>query len=156
MSATKLVIGAGERRLKGFVHHDVQPLEGIDIVCEFWDLPKHVEVGSCEEIHMTHVLEHFPMAKTHDVLVTIRMMLKEGGRLYIEVPNFYWHAEQILRNPLDKQIVEYAFGGQLNEWDFHFNGFTPDILAVDLLEAGLEVTELRPHSSIECWSRRAV
>lgn len=152
----RLVIGAGERRVEGFTHHDVQDLPGIDICCDFWDLPKHVERESCDEIHMTHVLEHFPMKKTHEVLTTIRDMLKIGGKLYIEVPNFYWHAEQILINPFDKQIVEYAFGGQLNEWDFHYNGFTPDILALDLLEAGLAVTDLRPNSSIECWSERKV
>lgn len=150
----KLVIGSGTRRVEGFIHHDILPLEGIDIQCEFFDLPKHVEKGSCEEIHMTHVLEHFPMAKTAGVLKLIKSLLKRGGKLYIEVPNFYWHAVNIIENPLNRQMVEYAFGGQLNEWDFHYNGFTPEILYQDLIRAGFEVLELSPNSSIECWVKK--
>lgn len=150
----KLVIGAGNRRVDGFKHHDVQDLEGIDICCEFWDLSKYVQEGECEEIHMTHVLEHFPFAKTHEVLGTINRLLKEGGKLYIEVPNFYWHALGILSNPLNRQMVEYAFGGQLNEWDFHYTGFTPEILHEDLDLAGFKVDELLGNSSIECWSHK--
>jgi hypothetical protein len=105
-----------------------------------------------DEIHMTHVLEHFPMAKVQDVLLLVKSLLASTGRLYLEVPNFYWHALGILSNPRDRQMVEYAFGGQLNEWDFHYNGFTPEILRDDLEAAGFIVDELHPNSSIECWS----
>lgn len=94
------------------------------------------------------------MAKTHDVLRAVHDMLVPGGRLYIEVPNFEWHAEQIILDPRNRKAVEYAFGGQLNEWDFHYNGFTPDILVEDLIMAGLQVTEIHPNSSIECWAKR--
>lgn len=148
----RLVIGAGERRVDGFTHHDVQDLPGIDIVCEFYDLPKQVKEGSCEEIHMTHVLEHFPMKDVQKVLGIIFTMLQPGGKFYVEVPNFYWHALGILSNPLNRQMVEYAFGGQLNEWDFHYNGFTPEILHEDLSLAGFEVAELHPNSSLEGWA----
>jgi hypothetical protein len=151
---TKLVIGAGDRRVEGFSHHDVQPLDGIDIVCEFWDLPKHVKKGSCEEIHMTHVLEHFPMKDTQKVLLLVKSLLKKGGKLYLEVPNFYWHALGILSNPLNRQMIEYAFGGQLNEWDFHYNGFTPEILHEDLQLAGFTVDILNPNSSLEAWATK--
>lgn len=150
----RLIVGAGERHLRGFVHHDVQPLEGIDIVCEFFDLPNHVEAGSCEEIHMTHVLEHFPMAKVNEVLQLIHGLLSSGGKLYIEVPNFEWHCEQIVIDPSNRKIVEYAFGGQLNEWDFHYNGFTPTILREDLEDARFIVDNLAPNSSIECWAHK--
>lgn len=145
-----LVIGAGERRVEGAIHHDVMALPGIDIVCDLFDLPKHTKV-KYDEIHMTHVLEHFPFSKTQDVLKILYDLLKTGGKVYIEVPNFYWHSLGILSNPLDRRMVEYAFGGQLNEWDFHYNGFTPEILREDLILAGFKVDELRPNSSIECW-----
>lgn len=148
----RLVIGAGERRVDGFIHHDVQKIAGIDICCDFWDLPKHVEAGSCEEIHMTHVLEHFPFGETYAVLVALNELLQEGGKLYIEVPNFYWHAQQITADPRNRRVVEYAFGGQLNKWDFHYNGFTPQILREDLETAGFRIIELKPNSSIECWT----
>lgn len=150
----RLVLGAGERRVDGFKHHDVQALDGIDYVCDFFDLPKQVKKGSCEEIHITHVLEHFPMKKIDEVLKIIYDMLAVGGKLYIEVPNFYWHALKILENPRSRQIVEYAFGGQLNEWDFHYNGFTPEILWEDLTNAGFKIEQLIPNSSIELWAKK--
>jgi len=149
-----LVIGAGERRIEGAVHHDVQKLKGIDIVCDFWKLPQHVMKGSQEEIHMTHFLEHFPIAKTQDALLLVKDLMCKGGKLYIEVPNFYWHALKIIENPLDRQIIEYAYGGQHNKWDYHYNGFTPELLHEDLSLAGFTVDELRPLSSIECWASK--
>lgn len=148
----KLVIGAGERRVDGALHHDVQPLEGIDIVCDFFDLREHVDVGQFDEIHMTHVLEHFPIAEIDSVLQIVHSLLKMGGRLYIEVPNFKWHAEMILKDPLDEQIIEYAYGGQLNEWDFHYIGFTPELLRKYLEFNDFKIDGLDPNSSIECWA----
>jgi hypothetical protein len=148
----QLIIGAGKRLKDGWTHHDVQDLPGIDIVCQFWDLPKHVEAGSCSNIEMTHVLEHFPMAETHKVLSLVYDLLEPGGELYLEVPNFEWHAREIISNPLNRQIVEYAFGGQHNEWDFHYNGFTPQILVEDLAQANFDVKDIHPDSSIEAWA----
>jgi predicted SAM-dependent methyltransferase len=148
----RLVIGAGERRVKGAKHHDIQPFEGIDYVCDFKELPKHVEAESFDEIYMTHFLEHFPIAETDEVLQIVRSLLKMGGRLYIEVPNFKWHALMILKDPLDEQIVEYAYGGQLNEWDFHYTGFTPELLRKYLEFNDFKIDGLDPNSSIECWS----
>lgn len=154
MQGTKLIIGAGTRTLPDFMTHDVQDLPNIDIVCDFWELPKHVDAESFEEIHMTHVLEHFPMKDVQKVLGLVRGLLKKGGKYYIEVPNFEWHAQEIVKNPLSRQVVEYAFGGQLNEWDFHYVGFTPDILIDDLITAGFRVDDIRPNTSIECWASK--
>lgn len=150
----KLIICAGERLEPGYTTHDIQDLPNIDIKCDFWELPQHVEAGSCEEIHFTHALEHFPMSRTYEALKLIWVLLQDGGKLYLEVPNFKWHAEMILADPRDRQIVEYAFGGQLNEWDYHYNGFTPEILEEDLEMAGFVVDSLAPNSSIEVWARK--
>lgn len=151
-----LVIGAGKRRVQGALHHDVQPYDGIDIVCDFWDLDRKVEKGSCDEIHATHFLEHIPMAETTAALVFINLLLKKGGKLYIEVPNFAWHGEEIVKNPRNRQIVEYAYGGQKDQWDYHYNGFTPEILEEDLMACGYKVTGLEPNSSIEAWAEKNV
>lgn len=152
----RLIIGAGDRQKSGWTHHDIQPLAGISICCDFWELPKHVEPASCSEIEMTHVLEHFPLKDAQKALELVGWLLKPGGELYIEVPNFQWHAEEILKDPLNRQIVEYAYGGQLNPFDYHYNGFTPDILAQDLINAGFTVEGLEPNSSIECHARKNI
>jgi len=136
------------------MHHDIQDLPGIEVVCDFWELPKVYSqinlLGKLEEIQMTHVLEHFPMKKVPDVLAILYDLLKKGGKVYIEVPNFYWHAYEILQDPYNRQIIEYAYGGQRNEFDYHYNGFTPNILHEDLETAGFKILLLVPNSSIEC------
>lgn len=100
---------------------------------------------------MTHVLEHFPMKRTREALELVYSLLKDGGRFYIEVPNFKWHAEMILKNPRDRQIITYAFGGQLDEYDFHYMGFTPEILEEDLIATLFSIESLVPNSTIEAW-----
>lgn len=146
----RLIIGAGERLKDGWVHHDIQKNDGIQIVCDFWELPIYVKNESCEEIEITHVLEHFPLKDTKASFDLLYKMLKPGGKIYIEVPNLTWHAEQILIDPTDRQIVEYMYGGQLNKYDYHYKGFTPELLREDLLASGFTVEELKPLSSIEC------
>jgi predicted SAM-dependent methyltransferase len=142
----RLVFGAGDRRIEGAVHHDVLPLPGIDIVCEFFDLPEE----HYDRIDMTHVLEHFPTADTQKVLAKLRRMTDE---LYIEVPNFRWHAEILIMENRERDAVYYAFGGQNDIWDFHKTGFTPDILKEELTKAGFTIVTLSPGSSIECLCR---
>lgn len=153
---TTLVVGAGERRVEGAIHHDVQELDGIDIVCEFYDLPGHVAQlpEKITRIEMTHVLEHFPIGETQKVLTHLRNILEDDGELYLEVPNFQWQAAMIMSFPSDRQIVEYAFGGQRNQWDFHYNGFTPAILIEDLQDAGFTILSLAPSTSISCLARK--
>jgi predicted SAM-dependent methyltransferase len=74
----KLIICAGERLQPGFLTHDIQDLPNIDIKCDFWDLPNHVERDSMDEIHFTHALEHFPADRTYEVLKLIWILLKDG------------------------------------------------------------------------------
>lgn len=143
----KLIISAGDRQIKGFVHHDVRPLPGIDIVCGLFDLPKHIQPESCEEIHFTHALEHFPTKETNKVLNLVKSFLRPGGKLYLEVPNFAWHA-QLIQDGRDRDAVYYAFGGQLDEYDFHKTGFTPNILEEELQFAGFKNINIQPGSSI--------
>lgn len=151
---TRLIIGANRRQVPGWVHHDVLDLPGIDVRCDFWDLPEHVEASSCEAIQFTHVLEHFPMKRTLEALELVYGLLQDGGELYLEVPNFTWHAQEILANPRNRKIVEYVYGGQLDEYDFHYMGFTPEILEEDLMMTGFKILDLQPNSTIECLCQK--
>lgn len=147
----KLVLCANTRQLEGYKHHDILPLPGIDYVCDLFDIGKHVEPESCEEIQFTHALEHFPTAETQDVLELIKSLLKPGGKLYLEVPNFAWHA-QLVRDGKDKEAVYYAFGGQLDAWDFHKTGFTPRILEEQLQLAGFSHGDILNDSTMCVWA----
>jgi hypothetical protein len=139
----RLNVGAGARLLEGYINQDVQKLEGIDLVCEMFDLPKHVK--DCDEIAAFHILEHFP--NTVEVLKLWLGLLKEGGKLNIEVPNFRYHAQLCLAGS-EEQAIFYCFGGQVDKWDFHYTSFTPEILKKRLYEAGFKNIEIREESSV--------
>lgn len=146
----KLVLCANNRQFKGYKHHDVQPLPGIDYVCDLYDIEKHVE-GKFEEVQLTHALEHFPTKETQKVLGILYNLLEGGGKLYIEVPNFAWHAS-LLEEGRERDAVYYAFGGQLNEWDFHKTGFTENILREELIIAGFKDIKVQNASSLSAWA----
>lgn len=139
-----LIVGAGGKRKEGAVNHDVLPLEGIDLVCEFFDIPEE----QYERIEMTHVLEHFATKDIQKVLGKLKRMCSK--ELYIEVPNFKWHATILLFEEKEREAVYYAFGGQEDQWDFHKTGFTPNILREELEKAGFTIDFLHDNSSIEC------
>jgi len=144
----KLIVCAGSRLKAGWVSHDVQG--EVDIVCDLFDLSQHVSPASCEAIEFTHALEHFPASQTNRVLQLIHSLLVKDGELYIEVPNLTWHAEEILKDPRNKQIVEYMYGGQTDDYDYHYIGFTPELLEEYLAKNGFQVSNLNPVSTIEC------
>lgn len=149
----KLVLCANTRQLEGYKHHDVLPLKGIDYVCDLFDIGTYIERESCEEIQFTHALEHFATADTQNVLELLRGLLVTGGRLYLEVPNFAWHAKLVMEGK-DKEAVYYAFGGQLDEWDFHKTGFTPRILEEQLQLAGFSHGEILNDSTMCVWATK--
>lgn len=149
----KLVLCANIRQLEGFKHHDVLDLPGIDYVCELFDIGRYIQPETCDEIHFTHALEHFPQAETQNVLELIWSLLKPEGRLYIEVPNFAWHAKLVMEGK-DKEAVYYAFGGQLDEWDFHKTGFTPRLLEEHLQLAGFTHGEILNDSTMCVWATK--
>jgi hypothetical protein len=150
----KLILGANTRQVEGYTHHDVKPYPGIDIVCDIWDIGKHVEADSCEEVQLTHVLEHFSNEEVPKLLALIRSILKPGGTFYLEVPNFAWHAELVQQGRAE-EAVYYAFGGQLDEWDYHKTGFTPTLLEKKLNEAGFEKIDIDGWSSLSCTCQKS-
>lgn len=150
----KLILCAGTRHIEGYTHHDVTLSPGIDIQCDLHDIEKFVEHESCERIEFTHALEHFPQKESVPMLQMIRGLLQEGGELYLEVPNFRWHAELLLKEGRDRDAVYYAFGGQLDQYDFHKNGFTVKILQEDLELAGFKDIEVLDHSSLIATAKK--
>ena len=143
-----LVLCAGSRLVEGYTHHDVKPLPGIDIVCDLWDIHKYVGDMACDRIEFTHALEHFPMNETVPLLQKIHTLMKPDAELYLEVPNFEWHAKILLQEGRDEDAVMYAFGGQEDEWDFHKAGFTQKILYKKLEEAGFKKIQIWNDSSL--------
>ena len=140
----------GESSPEGYLRQDVDTsIENLDIVCNISDLDKHVKPESCDVIRASHVMEHFPTKEIPTLFKMIHGLLKKGGIFNIIVPNIKYHSALIL-NDRDELGIEYAFGGQLDEWDFHKTAFTPKLLMTKLVEAGFTIKSISPDSSIGC------
>jgi hypothetical protein len=149
----QLILGANTRQEPGWKTHDVKPYPGIDYVCDIWDIGKFVKPGECEAIQLTHVLEHFSKAEVPKLLGITHSLLKENGTFYLEVPNFAWHAELVSQGRAEEAIY-YAFGGQLDEWDYHKTGFTPTILEKTLRGAGFGNIEIDGWTTLTAHATR--
>ena len=58
-------------------------------------------------------------------------MVKRGGTMRIEVPDFLAACKQVLdtdTEDMDFRIQQIVFGGQANQLDFHYVGLTPRML----------------------------
>lgn len=150
----RIDLGAGdpttnEVQATGYVLQDVAPLKGIDLVCNIIDLHKYIRPGQLAEVRMSHVLEHFTIEEAKRILKMLYKLLADDGKLIIIVPNFKWHAQLLLQGH-EKEAVYYCFGGQLDEYDLHKTGYTPEILKERLLEAKFALYTLTDETSISC------
>lgn len=151
----KIILCAGDRKIDGFITHDIQGEQ--DIVCDIRDILKAhspAKASSFEEIHFTHALEHFATKEVPDILDIVYALAAPGAKIYIEVPNFEWHAKLVLNEHRDRDAVYYAFGGQLDEYDFHKTAFTETILREELENAGFQDIEIKNNSSLEAWMKK--
>lgn len=136
----KLEVAAGERPTSGFVHHDGRALPDIEIVCDARsELLEIVGHGGASEIRALHILEHFPYPETSNVLNTWRTMLARGHSIHIEVPNLAWQIEACASGQITAdEFVHYAYGAQDYPGNFHFAGFTEEILSNRLHDSGFD------------------
>ncbi len=143
----------GEFQPEGYILQDIQPLPNVTLVCDIVDLDKHIQPEQCLKIRASHVLEHFPTRKIPELFTMIYRLLEKDGEFEIHVPNFRWHA-QLLAEERDDEAVNYCFGGQKDEYDFHKTGFTPKILSRLLTEAGFRIEVLEEEHSLHVSAKK--
>lgn len=87
----KLQVGCSEVRGRykqaEWVNLDIEPHDGVDIIADACvDIP--LETNSVDEVHCVHVLEHVTRDKYEPMLREMHRVLKPGGYLYVETPDF--------------------------------------------------------------------
>ena len=98
-----------------------------------------------DEIRSVQSLEHLDMREGPRVLRHWYDVLKPGGVLHVDVPDFEETARQLLAQPDEPSKDWYyrlVYGSQKNAYAFHKNGFSPARLERLLREAGFR--EVRP------------
>ena len=141
MVPERINLGSGDAPLPGFLNVDALPdAPGVDLVA---DISKRlpIEDGVAEVVYASHVLEHFPHAQTLDRLRDWRRVLREGGQLFVAVPDLDVIARMLTDRrgwftPPNNPWLGAIYGGQKDEYDFHKAGFTAPWLAYLMNEAG--------------------
>ena len=123
-----------------------------------WDATKldEVEDNSIEYIYASHLLEHIPHIQVKDVLKLWYSKLKEGGQLYINVPDLEWAADQLLllrdnnlngyyhRFDTEHGLLSIFYGSQSHDGEYHKSGFTNKYLRELLKEIGFSEVRVKP------------
>jgi hypothetical protein len=86
-SPLKLDLGCGKTKRAGFVGVDRRKFDGVDVVAEL-TAPWPWADGSVEEVHMSHVLEHFTGRERVHIFNELYRVLVKGGKATIITP--YW------------------------------------------------------------------
>lgn len=100
-----LNVGCGEQYCEWMVNCDRYSPK-VDIRCDAKDLP--FKDGTFDVLHCIHVVEHFDFQEAFDVLREWKRVLKSGGKLVIETPNFKRLCERFLE--LDERAYPAFYG----------------------------------------------
>jgi predicted SAM-dependent methyltransferase len=102
-----------------------------------------------DEIRSVQSLEHLDMKEGPRVLRHWREILRPGGVLHVDVPDFEETARQLLAQPDEPSKEWYyrlVYGSQKNAYAFHKNGFSPARLEWMLRQAGFREVRHVPNT----------
>jgi SAM-dependent methyltransferase len=105
--------------------------------------------GSVDEIRSVQCLEHVSMREGPRILRHWHEVLKPGGVLHVDVPDFEETARQLLAQPDEASKEWYyrlVYGSQKNAYAYHKNGFSPARLERMLREAGFREVRHLPNT----------
>lgn len=138
---TKLEIGCGHRPTEGYIHNDLNPFEGVDIVGSPWEID--LADGSLDEVIALGLVEHLSYDQVRKTLVNVRRMLKPDGVFLFDVPDIPVWCGYVVDHFAGKEIpvtIEHAmstlYGWQRWPGDEHKSGWYRELLDKELQNAG--------------------
>lgn len=149
----KVVIGTRTWLGEDWIHVDIDPRPLVDangvthpvnVVCDARKL--NLPDNYADIVYTSECLEHFPWREYQSVLAEWCRIVKVGGMIRIEVPDFLLACQQILSADtldMDRRMQQIFFAEQLNEFDFHYVGLTPRMLTEDFENLGFKIKDIR-------------
>jgi predicted SAM-dependent methyltransferase len=134
----RVIIG-GTSNLPAWKTLNADPATRPDILADVRSLDG-LEPSSVSVFYLSHVLEHVELGAIFETLARLRTALKPGGTLFISVPNLTTLAELLGDQDLDLNqkvhVLRMIFGGQITKYDYHYFGYTFEVLAAFLKATG--------------------
>lgn len=157
-----LHVGCGGQKapLSGYeeIGLDLDPKSGADLIGSMLDIP--LEDGSVDGVYTSHTLEHVTLHDGLRALREFRRVIKEGGRVWIIVPNIGVLADYIRDGRLYEKLYDSPGGpvcaadmlyghqglierdGQHKAYRFqHKFGYTPETLAKTFESVGFRAVK---------------
>jgi 2-polyprenyl-3-methyl-5-hydroxy-6-metoxy-1,4-benzoquinol methylase len=106
----------------------------VDLICSSFEEFFKTSKTTYDVIHLHHVLEHLRNPK--EVLVNARAILKENGKLILEVPNQFF----VLKNEVYSRLGRLRFKKPYNPYH-HLYFFSPYTLKIMLRASGFRILE---------------
>ena len=139
----KLHIG-GKQIKDGWKILNIQKNDGVDFVGSISELSQFDD-NSIEEIYASHVVEHVDQKNIKKTLEGIYRVLKNDGKFYISVPDLDVLCRIFIDNKAPAKVkfhvMRMMFGGQTDEFDYHYFGWNYEFLNSYLIEAGFKKNE---------------
>lgn len=131
-SPVRLHLGCGDRRLQGYVNVDIRKTTAVDVVGAAECLP--YPDGAVDRIESYHLVEHLPRHALPPMLREWYRVLRPGGRVVIECPDFDRAVAEYLEG--NEGRLDSIFGLQRHAGDAHLFGYNVDRLGRLLAAAG--------------------
>lgn len=128
----KLHLGCGQRRLEDFVNIDLNHGRAVDYACDITRLP--CRSNSVERIESYHVFEHLRQASAKTALREWFRVLKPGGSMAMEMPDFDADVREYLAGNYERLFS--IFGRDRFTGDIHHFGYNYQRLSALLSDAG--------------------
>lgn len=142
----KIELGCGVNQTPGYLHNDINPFDGVDIVGNPWeiDLPDH----SMNEVIALGLMEHLTYQQFSLTLDKVRRLLEPGGLFLFDVPDIPVWCRYVVDHFEGKEIpfsIDHVFctlyGWQRWPGDEHKSGWYREKLDQALNQAGFTEVE---------------
>ena len=123
---------------------NIQKKDDIDFIRDITDLSQF-EDNSIEEIYASHVVEHVAQKNVEKTLKGIFRGLKDNGKFYVSVPDMDILCRIFLDPKAEAKVkfhtMRMMFGGQIDDYDFHYFGWNFEFLNSYLMGANFSKVE---------------
>ena len=120
---------------------NIQKFDGVDYQGDISDLSQF-EDNSIDEIYASHVVEHVPKKKIMETLKGVHRVLSTNGKFFISVPDMDILCKIFIDPKASTKVKFHAmqmmFGGQIDEFDFHYFGWNLEFIRDFLFKAGFK------------------